>query len=294
MSDIAHHDPGRAPAQGTRRVRVTETLSRGLADRMLDVLGQQGERYRAGLREVLPQHARNKKTICRARQAFVDLGERTRLIQVIGSTANQRQVTVCQFVPHLIAGHGTQASALCFVLHQYVITRHGIRPGPDCGVALIAGAHAVERLFLRMNTLDPAAVVAELQDAMLLALPLWTVGLSLRLRQVALPTSSGTFLCDIDPDRRYLAAKTWIARPGVGARWASVVSALDRTVRASGGPMALAETLGTGIAQALDDDGSILFAQLAEALAAFPWLRDAYAPRPDVIGDAWKAHVAKH
>lgn len=295
MSNPAHHHVKHPAPRTAAAVRVTETLSRGLAERVLDVLARQGERYRTGLVDVLPQRARSKKSICRARQSFIDLGERTKLIQVIGSTANDRQVTVCQFVPHVVAvPDGPRRPALCFVLHQYVIGRHGIQPGPDCGVALTASAHAVERLFLRLNTLALDAVVAELQDAMLLALPLWTVGLSLRLRQVALPTSSGVFICDLDPHRPYLTAKTWIGHAGLGPRWASVVAALARALVAGGGVAALAEALGSGIGAALDDERSVVFAQLAEALASFPWLREPYVPRPDAVGDAWKAYAAAH
>ncbi|MEO5699016.1 MAG: hypothetical protein ABIS17_15140 [Casimicrobiaceae bacterium] len=272
-------------------VRVNESLSRGLADRFLDVLAQQGDRYRIGLR-AMPWHPpSNKKAIGRIRQTFIQLGERTHLIQVIGSTANARQVTVCQFVPHVVGGSAGRTAPLRFVLNQFVISRHGLGTGPDCGVALAATEHAVERLFQRLNTLDLGAVVGELQDAMLLALPLWTVGLSLRLRQVALPTSSGAFLCDLDPDRPYLRAKTWIANPQIGLRWRQVINAVESAVEAAGGPTALAEVLGTGISQALDDDGARVFAQLAEALASHPWLRNPYVPRVDIVGEAWKRYA---
>ncbi|MEP7208078.1 MAG: hypothetical protein ABI920_14150 [Casimicrobiaceae bacterium] len=270
---------------------MNESLSRGLADRFLDVLAQQGDRYRTGLRD-LPWHPpSNKKAIGRIRQTFIQLGERTNLIQVIGSTANARQVTVCQFVPHVLGAGSGRAAPLRFVLNQFVISRHGIGTGPDCGVALAATEHAVERLFLRLNTLDLGAVVGELQDAMLLALPLWTVGLSLRLRQVALPTSSGAFLCDLDPDRPYLRAKTWIANPQMSLRWRRVVNAVDSAVGSAGGPTALAEVLGVGISQSLDDEGARVFALLAEALASHPWLRNPYVPRVDIVGDAWKRYA---
>lgn len=282
-----------APEQdGSRpsRVRVTDTLSRGLAARVLAVLCKQGNLYRAHLPEVLRPRVRSKKAVGRAKQQFLELGERTKLIQVIGSTPNQRQVTVCQFVPE-IAVHDGQRRALQLMLHQFILTPRGIQPGADYGVAFMATEHAVERLFLRLNTLDLGAVVTELHDAMLLALPLWVVGLPLRLRQVALPTSSGAFVCDVDPDRSYLCAKTWISHGSLGARWSPVVDAVTAAVGTAGGASRLHTTLCMGVAQSLEDPDNNLFAELAEALSTYPWLRETYTPRADPVGQAWKAHA---
>ncbi len=296
MSELAHNRLYAKPvgdAGSSRplpRVRVNDTLSRGLATRALAVLGAQGARYRAGLLDVIRPRVCNKKAITRATHEFTQLGERTKLIQVIGATPNQRQITVCQFVPDVLAGDGQRRPALRVVLHQFMITRRGIQAGPDFGVALIATDHAVERLFLRLNTMDLGAVVAELHDAMLLALPLWAVGLPLCLRQVALPTSSGTFLCDLDPQRSFLCAKTWIPYSTLGPRWAPVATAISSAVAAAGGPASVAATLSVGVAQSLDDEDNALFGQLGDALASYPWLRETYAPRSDPLKDAWKAH----
>ena len=294
MSELAHSAPElTAPAGGVHRVRVNPSLSRGLADRAIDVLGRQGDKYRASLCSVLSRRARNKKSIGRMRQQFIQLGERTKLVQIIGSTPNGRQVTVCQFVPKL-ADTEPHRRSLDFVLYQFVLSRHGLAPGPDFGTALVASEHTIQRLFLRLNTLDLGAVLRELHDAMLLALPLWVIALSLKLHQVPLPTSSGAFLCQVDAEHSHLVAKTWVPHSHLSARWLPVISAITEGVASSGGYSALAVALCAGIEQSLDDDSGTLFQQLAEALAGYPWLRSPYAPRVDRLAAAWRAYEASN
>ena len=294
MSELAPAGPEPAPPGGSAAagIRVNESLSRGLATRAFEMLAKQGDKYRANVRSVLRPRVRSKKAIGRVTQELKLLGERAKLIQVIGSKPNQRQVTVCQFVPQVITDDDGKRRALQFMLHQFVITQRGMHVGDDFGVALTATDHAVERLFLRLNTMELGAVFDDLHDAMLLAMPLWAIGMSLRLRQVALPTSSGTFLCSLDPDRSYLLAKTWIDHRSLGGRWAPVVNGIRRAVAKAGGTDSLATTLSLGIAQSFDDSDNRVLAELGEALSSHPWLREAYAPRADPVGDAWKSHAA--
>ena len=191
---------------------VNQSLSRGLAYRAVSVLAAQGDRYRSAFGPIFNRRFRSKKTIKQVVGQLTSLGERCHLIQVIGTTPNGRLVSVCPFVPvRLPREEHRRRGIIAFDFYQVIVSVRGARPGDDWGMRLGACEHAIERLFLRLNTLDLGAVSEELHDAMLLASPVSIAGRTLGLRQLALPTSSGTFLCDLTPGSGEITAKTWIS-----------------------------------------------------------------------------------
>lgn len=289
MTAASSTDDGRRVAARALVPFVNPSLSRGLADRAVAVLAAQGNRYRAESLPILRRRIRSKKSLSREAADLVQVGEHCRLIQVIGKSPNGRQVTIGQFVPDRVQRFGDHSvAAIRFDLWQYVLSTRGMSPGPDWGRALVANEHAVERLFLRLNTLDLGLVSTELHDAMLLALPLAAVGRLLGLQQLALPTSSGAFLCDLPSGRDYMIAKTWVGNGGLGARWEPVVSRLRSAVVGAGGETSLAECVAIGTTAALSDSESPLSANLTNALATFTWLRTPYTERDDPVGEMWK------
>lgn len=280
--------PGQSTAPAPSAPFVNPTLSRGLACRAVSVLAAQGDRYRAGFASVFYRRYRTKKSVNKAVSMLGSLGERCRLIQVIGRTPNRRQVSVCQFVPTRLADERRwEDGSVGFELGQLIVSVRGVALGADSGVQLAACDHAIERLFLRLNTLDLGAVYDELHDALLLAVPAAIAGHNLGLRQLALPTSSGAFLCDLRADDRQLIAKTWLSDCVLGARWSPVVTRVRDAVRAAGGVDALAGFLAMGMNGPLPEQSHPLPEGMRHALAPFGWLKDEYAPRPDPVGERW-------
>jgi hypothetical protein len=267
---------------------VNESLSRGLACRAVAVLAAQGDRYRAGMLPIVQRRLRSKKSLSKVVEKLTQLGERCRLAQVIGKTPNGRQVSVCPLVPvRLLPSEQCRKDVVSFDLYQLLISVRGAGLGPDWGTALAASEHAIERLFLRLNTLDLGAVYDELHDAMLLAMPIALAGRALGLKQVALPTSSGAFLCDLPATGRELIAKTWISDCTLGARWTPVAMRIRQVVEEVGGDRAAAEFLALGSNGPLAEQSHPLRSGLERALAGFGWLEEEYVPRPDPVGDQW-------
>jgi hypothetical protein len=273
-------------------VHVNQSLSRGLADQAFAALERQRVRYRNGIEASLRQRVRSKKAVARTTRALQQLGERLCLIQTIGRSPNARHVSIGQFVPCVASADGHRRAE--FMLQSLALSTAGVRPGPDAGRILAAREHAVERLFQRLNTLDLGKATRELHDAMLLSLPLCDVALELDLRQVALPTTSGAFICDVDPGRGCIDARTWLDDESMGERWAPVVAHLRDALAIAGGDDALAVVLSVGLEAARADDDTGLYRNLRAALGPFGWLRQTYLPRPDPVGDRWKrARIAE-
>jgi hypothetical protein len=161
--------------------------------------------------------------------------------------------------------------------------------GSDCGDVLEVDEHAIERLFLRLKALALPSVSNELKDAMLLTLPLTEVAERLSLKQLALPTSNGAFLCHHDSESHILLAKTWLPAYAMGSRWCSVRSAIRETNEKFGGEEELAQLFGAGMKRSIADGDCGVIEDVLSALSKFHWLREQYAPRPDAIGDIWNA-----
>ena len=267
---------------------VDRSLSRGLAYRAVSVLSAQGDRYRAGFAPIFRRRFHSKKAVTQVVSQLANLGERCRLIQVIGRTPNGRQASVCQFVPVRLSHEDHWKDGIVgFDFYQVIVSVRGAIPGPDFGTQLAACEHAIERLFLRLNTLDLGAVLEELHDAMLLAMPAAIAGCALGFRQLALPTSSGAFLCDLWAGSGQVVAKTWLSDCALGTRWSPVVIRVRDAVRVTGGVEALAGFLAMGMNGPLAAQPHPLVAALQQALSPFGWLKDEYTPRPDPIGARW-------
>jgi hypothetical protein len=256
----------------------------------MEVLAAQGARYLASMLPIVRRRVRSKKAVGQGVGRLTAPGERCRLIKVIGRTRNGRQASVCAFVPSCPTPFETSpACGVNFDLYQLQLSARGIAPGPDCGTALVAGEHAIERLFLRLNTLDLGAVFDELHNAMLLALPVMLAGRTRGLRQMALPTAGGAFLCDLPPSGGCMVAKTWIADGALGRRWHPVVACVRDVVQGAGagGERALAEFLALGVDGSLAEQPHALRRRLQDVFAGIPWLSEPYAPRPDPVGQHW-------
>ena len=180
---------------------VISSLCSALAQRGLSSLEAQGARFEEGLASIDRPRVKTKKELRWRLKQLARLGEMACVAQVIGRTQNERDASISQFVPYRVsAKRSTRRKQLRFYLLQTMFSvRRGIAPGSDSGDVLEVEEHAVERLFLRLQTLALHSVADELRDAMLLTLPLTEVAERLSLRQIALPTSRGAFLCDYSP-----------------------------------------------------------------------------------------------
>lgn len=271
---------------------VTASLCRGLTDRGIAALEAQGIAFQSGLRPiVVPRRLKTKKVLRSRIGELARLGESAHLVQVIGRTPNERDASTSQFVPYTVAAiRGSSRKQLRFYLLQTMFSvRLGIWRGSDSGDVLEVDEHAVERLFLRLNTLTLASVADELRDAMLFTLPLTEVAERLSLRQIALPTSKGAFLCHYDPESRILLAKTWLPADAMGPRWDYVRRAIRETNEKCGGEEELARLFGTGMKRAIADGDCRAVERLVSSLSKILWLKEEYLPQPDVVGDIWDA-----
>src|SRR5207247_9872889 len=109
----------------------------------------------------------------------------------------------------------------------------------------------------------------------------------LGLLQLALPTSSGAFLCHYSPVPGILLAKTWLPAGGTGSRWDSVRLLIRETVEKFGGETELARLLGAGIKRSIAEEDCCVIDGLMSALSRVDWLKEQYLPRPDIVGDIW-------
>jgi hypothetical protein len=270
---------------------VTPSLSRGLAKDGFVTLEAQGARFASALRLMSLRPVTTKKGVRHGVSKFARLGEAAHLVQVIGTTPNERDASISQFVPSTHAvNHGPVRKQLHFYLWQTMFSaRRGMEVGGDSGVVLEVEEHAVERLFQRLQTLVLKSVADELRDAMLLTLPLAEVARRLSLRQMALPTSNGLFLCHYSPESRVLLAKTWLPADGLRPRYRSVRSLIGEVTVKFGGEKEFARLLGAGMKRSIEDGDCSVIDSLVSALSNVRWLKDPYSPLPDSEGDIWKA-----
>jgi hypothetical protein len=274
---------------------VTSSLCRGLAGEGLAALEAQGTLFKSGLRPIVARRRLGTKKALRNRVGeLARLGQAAHLVQVIGQTPNERDVLTSQFVPYTVGAiPGSGRKQLRFYLVQTMFSvRRGIWRGSDSGDVLAVDEHAVERLFLRLKTLALSSVADELRDAMLFTLPLTEVAERLTLRQIALPTSNGAFLCHYDSESRILLAKTWLAADAMGSRWSCVRSVIREATERFGGEEELARLFGIGMKRSIADGDCGVIEGLMSALANVRWLKEQYISRPDLVGDNWEA--AKH
>jgi hypothetical protein len=270
---------------------VTSSLCRGLADNALAALEAQGARFTSGLPAAVRRRMRTKKDLRQGVSELTRLGEAAHLVQVIGRTPNERDALISQFAPYTVSmNRGSSRMQLRFYLLQTIFSvRRGMGRGSDSGDVLEVDEHAVERLFLRLQTLSLESVADELRDAMLFALPLTEVAERLGLRQIALPTSNGAFLCHYTLGSRLMLAKTWLPAEGMGFRWGRVHSLIRQANETFGGEDELARLLGAGMKRSIAEGESGVIDVLMSALSRVHWLKEQYLSRPDVVGENWEA-----
>ena len=265
---------------------IDKSLSRGLADRILDEMSVLGRTYARRLAHVLRMIPGKRHAVQHMARAVAAAGEACCLTQVIGNHPRWRWASSCAFIPDVRGRNDAAERTMFFMpLRAYF---HVDRPSlPDSGAPAILAVteHALERLFQRLNVLDPAAVKEELHDAICIALYLVNAARRARLGQVVLPTRSGAFLCSVEPAG--LFAKTWIADSAAPCRHAEPMRLARDHFADVGGEEALGAEIG---ALPIHAPLSMIEAPagLVRALSGIAWLREAYVRRPDPVGEVWK------
>lgn len=266
---------------------VTEALSRGLARQAIPLLVDQGKRWCVGVRAISKSTVGSKKAVAKMTANLQQVGHRSRLVQVIGRTPNGRRSTVCAFVPRYFKPEGVSRPAVLFDLMQLHVSVKGMEVGFDVGTPLLVTEHALERMFLRLNTVGLGLMYQEVHDAVLMSPCVKRVGSALGLRQLPLLTRAGFFRCDLDVDSEIVVAKTWIPDRLERGRWAPVVETIRDSLSQAGGEAAFAHYLGQGMFGPLKDVDHEVVAALTQSLSRFPWLREGHAQRPDPVGRKW-------
>lgn len=268
---------------------VDKSLSRGLADHVLDELKGLTERYAAECRRILSGIPHKRHGVQSILNRLTVVGERCLLTQVVGGHPRWRWASTCAFIPEVESAPGSERNrSINFrAARTYVHINRVPQGGLERAVVLTVQEHAVERLFLRLNVLDAAAVREEMHDAMCLAVPVLSACAALGLKQVALPTRSGAFLCSIDGEHQSLIAKTWIPKSNEPGRHTAVVGAIDAYYTRAGGEQAVGMEL-ISIPYDMPLTSHPAADEFVAALAPFSWLKDPYSPRRDPVGAAWR------
>ncbi|HET7401217.1 MAG TPA: hypothetical protein VFJ62_05530, partial [Usitatibacter sp.] len=192
----------------------------------------------------------------------------------------------CAFIPHVQDRSDAAERTMFFVpLRTYFhVDRHSLLDH-EAPAVLAVNEHALERLFQRLNVVDPAAVKEELHDAICMALYVANAARRARSRQAVLPTRSGAFLCSVEPTG--LVAKTWIAESAGPCRHADPMRLARDYFADLGGEEGLGAEIG---ALPIHAPLSIIEAPagLVRSLSEITWLTEAYVRRPDPVGEAWR------
>lgn len=271
---------------------VDKSLSRGLADRVLDELADLGAVYGSKVGAVLGGAPRKRHAVQQKAEIIAAAGEAACLAQVISNHPKWRWASTCAFIPYVRAQEGTGERTVVFLpLRTYLhVDRAGLFD-PTAEPVLTVNEHAIERLFQRLNVREPAAVREELHDAIFMAIYLLAAAKAARLLQVVLPTRSGAFLCSIESGD--LVAKTWIASPDAPCRHTEPAQLARQFFGAAGGEQHLAAEIG---ALPLNAPLSLIEPPegLGVALGHIDWLSEPYSRRADPVGDAWRSARAQY
>lgn len=181
---------------------LTPSLARALRKSALIRYRQLAETYDDTLCALLRAAYRGKWTSKRANAFWKEL-HRTAGRHCFG--AFQLGSNAFHFAPR-IADERLSVQTLCIE----VPSRH-LPQVYDATAPVELGPHAVERLFLRLNTVDAGAVQEEIMQAMLYAYGMREAARRLGLRQLSLPTAHGSFLCEVE-EGEPLFARTWLRR----------------------------------------------------------------------------------
>jgi hypothetical protein len=271
---------------------VDKSLSRGLADRVLDEMTDLAKAYGARVGTVLAGTPIKRHAVQQKVRDLTVAGEKACLAQVISSHPKWRWASTCSFIPYVRGQDASERIVAFLPLRTYI---HVDRPGtfdPNVTAVLAVSEHAIERLFQRLNAREPAAVREELHDAIFMAIHLLSAARRARLRQVVLPTHSGAFLCSVDANG--LVGNTWIASPEAPCRHTEPARLAKKYFQAAGGEQGLGAAIG---ALPLEAPLSLIEPPdgLSAALSQIAWLQEPYTRRADPIGDAWRnARAQQH
>ncbi len=168
----------------------------------------------------------------------------------------------------------------CVSLRMYVGAAAKLRQWPW----LVVPKHAIARGHQRLRDADWLAIQAELREAALQAAMVQVLSMACGLRQFAIPALRGLVVGAVGEN--CLHGKTFIVPP-YSRRWGGVFDAWVRF-------QAHLSPAGTRAIEAiaLDHELPELHATveaLADALAPFEFLGEAYASGDDHVGDLWQA-----
>lgn len=268
---------------------IDKSLSRGLADRVLDEMADLARTYPAACRHALRSIPEKRHSVRAVADALLVAGEAACVTQIISTHPKWRWAGTCAFIPEVQRLEGGRMRTIAFQTVR-IYAHIGRLPLAQCetGIVLAVHEHAIERLFQRLNVLDAAAVREELHDAMCLAVPLLNASRQLHHQQAVLPTRSGAFLCTVDEDGAGLVAKTWIPRAEESSRHAGPSRIAKEYFIGSGGEQGIGLEIG-----ALPIATSLSAIQVPDSLLRelerTTWLRGPYERRPDPVGQLWAA-----
>jgi hypothetical protein len=157
-------------------------------------------------------------------------------------------------------------------------------------VVLLIHAHALARLFLRLQSADRTDVQHEIGSTVLIGAAAAEACARLGLQQLVFPTQSGVFRCDLvrlDEEAVALAAKTWISSKTASARDEAVATSIVRTLVAWGQTVNPPELIPYLLMHAQVPEE--LVEGLCAALAPHEWLKEPYVERPDHLSQLWAA-----
>lgn len=164
---------------------------------------------------------------------------------------------------------------------------------------VVLAPHAIERLFMRLDTMEVQQIGNEITYALHLCCAMVLAAKALNLRQCVLPTASGAFLCTTEPGEEMLA-RTWIKRndpagsmTNTSDKWVPVIEQVEAEL------LAFVErhshsNVGEGVtklcyaAVGSGEEVNELRDGLVRALQPFWWLRDSYVPGTDRQGTLWQ------
>lgn len=149
---------------------------------------------------------------------------------------------------------------------------------------IVAPKHVLARGHQRLRDADWLAIQSELREAAMQAAMVQVLSMALGLKQFAIPAMHGLLLGDVG--EHCLTGKTFIVPP-YSRRWGEVFDAWVRF-------QAHLSAEGAQAIEAIALDRELPALQptceaLAELLEPFEFLREAYRPGQDHVGDLWEA-----
>jgi hypothetical protein len=264
---------------------IDKSLSRGLADRLLDEMSLLGRTYSRRIAHVFRMVPAKRHAVQHMARALAIAGEACCLTQVIGNHPKWRWASSCAFIPQVQERAGAAGRTMLFVpLRTYFHVDRLPLLDADAAPILAVNEHSLERLFQRLNVLEPAAVKEELHDAICMAVHLANAARKARLNQVVLPTRSGAFLCSVEDAG--LVAKTWIAASDGHCRHSEPMRLARDYFAEVGGEQGLGAVIGALPIHA-PLSGIEPHPGLMQALSGISWLKEPYVRRADPVGAVW-------